>query len=99
MSFFSQARQIGFRNRPFVLAFAAIALLAIIAFVASDFYVAIGRARSLYNVGVLGESNQGDLAYYLQESRRTVTYALTTKDPNSQLPYIDEARAADQGSQ
>lgn len=96
MSFFSQARQIGFRNRPFVLAFAAIALLAIIAFVASDFYVAIGRARSLYNVGVLGESNQGDLAYYLQESRRTVTYALTTKDPNSKLPYIDEARAADQ---
>ncbi len=66
------------------------------AFVASDFYSAIGRARALYRVGVLGESNQGDVAYYLQESRRTVIYALTTKDPNSQLPYVDQARSADQ---
>jgi two-component system sensor histidine kinase/response regulator len=64
--------------------------------VASDFYFAIGRARALYQVGALGESIQGDVAYYLQESRRTVIYALTTKDPNSQLPYIDQARSADQ---
>ncbi len=39
---------------------------------------------------------RGDLAYYLQESSRTVTHALTTKDPNSQIPYIDQARTADQ---
>ncbi|MBV9766675.1 MAG: response regulator [Acidobacteriaceae bacterium] len=62
---------------------------------ASDSYSAIGRARALYSVGVSGESNQGDIAYYLQESRRTVIYALTTKDPNAQLPYIDQARSAD----
>jgi signal transduction histidine kinase/CheY-like chemotaxis protein len=82
-------------NQPFLLACTAIAFLAIIAFVGSDFYSAIGRARALYTVGVLGESIQGDVAYYLQESRRTVTYALTTKDPNAQLPYIDQARSAD----
>src|SRR5256885_6597583 len=82
-------------NQPFLLACAAIGFSAIIAFVGSDFYSAIGRARALYTVGVLGESVQGDVAYYLQESRRTVTYALTTKDPNAQLPYIDQARSAD----
>ncbi len=87
--------QLGYWNQPFLLAFAAIAFLSIIAFVGSDFYSAIGRARALYTVGVLGESVEGDLAYYLQESRRTVTYALTTKDPNAQLPYIDQARSAD----
>jgi signal transduction histidine kinase/CheY-like chemotaxis protein len=78
------------------MAFAAVGLLAIIVFVASDFYFAIGRARALYEVGALGESIEGDVAYYLQESRRTVLYALTTKDPNSQLPYVDRARSADQ---
>ncbi|MGA8026376.1 MAG: response regulator [Bryobacteraceae bacterium] len=83
-------------NRPFLLACSAIGLLIIIAFVVSDSYSAIGRARALYSVGVSGESNQGDIAYYLQESRRTVIYALTTKDPNSQLPYIDQAKSADQ---
>jgi len=83
-------------NQPYVLACAAVGFLSIIMFVASDFYFAIGRARALYEVGALGESVVGDVAYYLQESRRTVIYALTSKDPNAQLPYIDQARAADQ---
>ncbi|MBV8895177.1 MAG: hypothetical protein JO051_01600, partial [Acidobacteriaceae bacterium] len=83
-------------KRPFVLACSAIGLLIVIAFVMSDSYSAIGRAHALYSVGVIGESNQGDIAYYLQESRRTVIYALTTKDPNAQLPYIDQAKSADQ---
>lgn len=95
MKIFRPQSQLGYWNQPFLLACAAIAFLSIIAFVGSDFYSAIGRARALYTVGVLGESIQGDLAYYLQESRRTVTYALTTKDPNAQLPYIDQARSAD----
>ena len=82
-------------KRPFVLACSAIGLLIIISLVVSDSYSAIGRARALYSVGVSGESNQGDIAYYLQESRRTVIYALTTKDPNAQLPYIDLAKSAD----
>jgi len=83
-------------KRPFVLACSAIGLLIVIAFVMWDSYSAIGRAHALYSVGVIGESNQGDIAYYLQESRRTVIYALTTKDPNAQLPYIDQAKSADQ---
>ncbi len=96
MKFWNRPAQSGSAKRPFVLACAAIGLLIVITLVTSDFYSAIGRARSLYSVGVSGESNQGDVAYYLQESRRTVIYALTTKDPNSQLPYIDQARSADQ---
>ena len=56
---------------------------------------AIREARALYSVGVIGSSIQGDLQYSAQESRRTLIYALTTNDPNRQLPYIDQARAAD----
>jgi signal transduction histidine kinase/DNA-binding response OmpR family regulator len=56
---------------------------------------ALFEAKALYRVGVTGSSLQGDLQYSLQESRRTLIYALTTNDPNRQLPYIDQARNAD----
>ena len=56
---------------------------------------AIADARALHDVGVTGASLGGDIEYYMQESRRTVIYALTSKDPNVQLPYVDEARRAD----
>ncbi len=65
------------------------------AVVGFDSYNAIGKARSLYDVGILGLSIEGDLQYFTQESRRTVVYSLTTLDPNLQLAYVDQARDSD----
>ena len=78
------------------------ALRAIIAFVAflmigltsMDVRRAGERANSLYQVGILGLSVAGDLQYQTQESRRPHLYALTTTDPNKQLPSIDRSREA-----
>jgi two-component system, sensor histidine kinase and response regulator len=70
-------------------------VLAFGAWVGIDSFRAVGQARALYDVGILGLSIEGDLQFFAQESRRTVVYALTTKDPNIQLPYIDQGRSAD----
>ena len=78
------------------------ALRAIIAFAAflmigltfMDVRRAGERANSLYQVGILGLSVAGDLQYQTQESRRPHLYALTTTDPNKQLPSIDRSREA-----
>lgn len=60
-----------------------------------DLYDGMGEADALYKVGVAGLSIESDLQRYTQESRRTFVYALTTNDPNVQLPYVLQARAAD----
>jgi diguanylate cyclase (GGDEF)-like protein len=55
----------------------------------------MNQATSLYSVGVAGLSVEGDLQAFTQQSRRTLIYALTTSDPNEQLPFITQARVAD----
>jgi signal transduction histidine kinase/CheY-like chemotaxis protein len=64
-------------------------------FVCLDTHAAVEEARALYEVGVIGLRTGGELQYYIQESRRTVVYALTTSDPNGQVSYVDKARASD----
>ena len=57
---------------------------------------AVIRARDLYQVDTAGSQMEGDLEFETQESRRAFLYALAVTDPNDQLPYVLEARAASQ---
>ena len=52
------------------------------------------RCRDLYRVDTLGSQIESDLEFETQESRRAFLYALSTNNPNDQLPYIDQSRAA-----
>ena len=57
---------------------------------------AVIRARDLYQVDTAGSQMEGNLEFETQESRRAFLYALAVTDPNDQLPYVLEARAASQ---
>ncbi len=81
---------------PAMLAVLGLLVLSSASFVGWDFLRAIRQAQSLYSVGILGVSLQGEIQFFTQESRRTVSYALTTNDPNLQLPFVDQARTASQ---
>ena len=52
--------------------------------------------QNLYRVDNAGSQIESDLEFDTQESRRAFLYALSTQDPNEQLPYIDQAREASQ---
>jgi len=52
------------------------------------------RSRDLYRIDTVGSQIESGLEYETQESRRAFLYALAVSDPNEQLPYIDQARAA-----
>ncbi len=70
------------------------AIVAAGVFVAAESNGAVGVVREFYAVDVRGLQAAGEMAFQIQEGRRTVIYALTTDDPNQQLAYIDQARAA-----
>src|SRR5260221_4947627 len=84
------------RLTPRIVAVLGTLVMGSASFVGVDFYHAIRQAQSLYSVGILGVSLQGDIQFFTQESRRTMFYALTSNDPNLQLPFVDKARAASQ---
>jgi PAS domain S-box-containing protein len=63
-------------------------------FVASECRAGVEMVRTFYVVDVRGLQSAGEMGFEIQEGRRTVIYALTTNDPNRQLTYIDQARAA-----
>lgn len=64
------------------------------AFVAEESWAAVGKVRAFYDVEVGGLRTAGDLAFQMQEGRRTAVYALTTADPNEQIAYVEQARTA-----
>ena len=72
-------------------------LLASIGVVVSGISIrnSVVAVRAMQTVGVPASEAQGDIQYYMQESRRRFVYAMTTSDPNEQLPYISKARVAD----
>src|SRR5260370_11734423 len=55
---------------------------------------AITHSQDLYRIDTVGSQLESGLEYETQESRRAFLYALAISDPNAQLPYIDQARAA-----
>ena len=52
------------------------------------------RAHETYSVVVNRLQDLGDLQYQIQETRRSVLYALTTRDVNLQVQYADHSREA-----
>jgi diguanylate cyclase (GGDEF)-like protein len=55
---------------------------------------AVTRCRNLYRVDTSGSQIESELEFQTQESRRAFLYALAIKDPNEQLPFIDQSRTA-----
>ena len=60
-----------------------------------DLRWANGATRQKYADSVRDLDLLGELQYQTQEARRLMLYSLTTNDPNRQIKYADEARAAD----
>ena len=54
------------------------------------------EAHELYDRLVSGLDLIAGLQYDIQEARRRMLYALATTDPNLQVQYVDESRAADE---
>src|SRR6185436_18504655 len=52
------------------------------------------RAHETYAVIVNRLQDIGELQYQIQETRRSVLYALTTRDVNLQVQYADQSREA-----
>jgi diguanylate cyclase (GGDEF)-like protein len=57
---------------------------------------AMATCQSLYRVDNAGSQIESELEFETQESRRAFLYAIAIHDPNDQLPYIDQSRAASQ---
>jgi PAS domain S-box-containing protein len=75
---------------------AGLSVLASGLYVGFDSLSAVRRMRSFYDVEVVGLREGGELAFDIQESRRTFVYALTTTNADRQLTYIDQARSSDE---
>src|SRR6267378_5617762 len=52
------------------------------------------RDRETYGLVVSRLQDIGELQFQIQETRRSVLYALTTRDPNLQVKYADQSREA-----
>jgi PAS domain S-box-containing protein len=88
------ARKALLRTRSLTLP--AIGVLTVLTgtFVGVQTFEAIGSVQRFYQVEVQGLRTAGEMAFQIQEGRRTVTYALTTEDPNQQVAYVEQARTA-----
>ncbi len=71
-----------------------LAVLAAGVFVVVESKGAVESVRQFYEVDVRGLQTAAEMAFQIQEGRRTVIYALTTTDPNNQLAYVVQARTA-----
>ena len=84
----------GKRRVPWILVAGGLAVVGAGIFVGVESRTALRRVNEFYGVDVRGLQTAGEMAFQIQEGRRTVVYALTTNDLNKQLAYIGEARAA-----
>ncbi|HKQ05094.1 MAG TPA: response regulator [Blastocatellia bacterium] len=86
-----------FRRYNTTLAFVLIggAVIAVGVFVVRDLRRANQQVQQMYGESVSGLDLIGDVQYQTQEARRSMQYALTTRDSNLQLQYVGDSRAAD----
>jgi signal transduction histidine kinase len=59
-----------------------------------DLLVSSVEVQKTYDVSVRGLRRIGELQYEAQETRRSTLFALTTSNPNLQVKYADQSRAA-----
>src|SRR5829696_2815425 len=83
------------RSTTVVLVFYALLSAATGAFSLLQLRSAARDAHQLYDGLVSGLDLIAGLQFDVQEARRRMLYALTTADPNLQVLYVDESRAAD----
>jgi two-component system sensor histidine kinase/response regulator len=83
------------RHFTAILVIVGIAVLGVGLIVVRDLRASNGRARAMYENSMVGLNLLSHLQYQTQEARRSVLYALTTDDPNRQVEYADQSRAAD----
>jgi hypothetical protein len=86
-----------FRRYNTTLAFVLIggAVIVVGVFVVRDLRRANQQVQQMYGESVSGLDLIGDVQYQTQEARRSMQYALTTRDSNLQLQYVGDSRAAD----
>ena len=82
------------RQTSLLLILGGAAILAAGVFVVLESKGAVDSVREFYEVDVHGLQTAAEMAFQIQEGRRTVIYALTTNDPNNQLTFIGQARSA-----
>jgi diguanylate cyclase (GGDEF)-like protein/PAS domain S-box-containing protein len=87
----------GLATRKGALLFVSLAALAMVVAVASllQLRAVASRSHGMYEDLARGLDIVGSLQFDIQEARRRMLYALTTRDANLQVRYVDESRAAD----
>src|ERR1700759_3896081 len=85
------------RISRFTLSITAIAVVAgsVGSFLFFDLARSQQDSRRSYAEALRGLGLIGDLQYQAQEARRTLLYALATRDSNLQVDYADQSRAAE----
>src|SRR3954468_1798736 len=86
-----------FRRYNTTLAFVLIGgvVIAVGVLVVRELRRANQQVQQMYGESVSGLDLIGDVQYQTQEARRSMQYALTTRDSNLQLQYVGDSRAAD----
>src|SRR6185436_3494318 len=83
------------RNRlPVALLAVGLAVVLVGALALLDLQRGNQRTRDTYAVVVSRLQDIGELQYQIQETRRSLLYALTTRDANLQVKYADQSREA-----
>jgi signal transduction histidine kinase len=82
-------------NTTLILILVGAAVIAVGLLVVMDLRRANQEVQQMYGESVRGLDLIGEVQYQTQEARRSMQYALTTRDPNLQVKYADQSRAAD----
>lgn len=86
------------RHNTVILIFAVCCGVGVVSLlVLRDLSSANVQAKQLYTRSVNGLKRIAEMQYAVQETRRSILYALTTNDSNLQVKYVDQSRDADQG--
>ena len=88
------ARPLGKDRLSTALLMVGLGVVFVGAFTLLDLQRADRRAHETYSVVVNRLEDIGELQYQIQETRRSVLYALTTRDVNLQVQYADQSREA-----
>ena len=82
-------------NATLILVLVGVAVNAVGLLVVMDLRRANQEVQQMYGESVRGLDLIGEVQYQTQEARRSMQYALTTRDSNLQVKYADESRTAD----
>jgi len=82
-------------NTTLIFILIGVAVIGVGLLVVRDLRRANRDVQQMYDESVHGLDLIGEVQYQTQEARRSMQYALTTRDSNLQVQYADQSRAAD----